>query len=305
MSNRDVHGRIFDIKKLAIHDGPGIRTTVFLKGCPLSCIWCHNPESISPKPELGYIPNKCSGCGACAAVCPTGAHSFSETGEHRIDRALCIHCFKCVDACLWEALTIYGRDVTVDQVMAKLLPDRSFFEESGGGVTLSGGEPLAQPAFAAALLKACREAGFHTCVDTSGCAPWAVFEQVIPYTSMFLYDVKFFDEALHKKYTGVPNSLILDNLRALGERGIPIEIRIPLIPHVNDDMEELAKTARFLSGVPVERVRLLPYNELARSKYTTIGREPTVPNERKQAREIMEAYGRLFRDAGLDVVVAE
>ncbi|MFA9379663.1 MAG: glycyl-radical enzyme activating protein [Acetanaerobacterium sp.] len=306
MSSSEINGIIFDIKKLAVHDGPGIRTTVFFKGCPLACIWCHNPEGIGRRPELGFFERKCSNCGACAAVCPTGAHKMTDDGKHILDRALCTHCFACVGACLWEALTIYGRVVSVDEVFEELLADKNFFTESGGGVTISGGEPLTQPEFAAALLRRCTEAGIHTCVDTSGSVPWKAIERVLPYTRMFLYDVKFFDEDLHIRYTGVSNKLILENLTKLGSCDVPIEIRIPIIPHINDSEEQLKKTAGLLAGIPsISGVRILPYNELAQTKYTLIGVDSTVPDERKQTKETMQNYARLLEGFGLSVVAGE
>jgi len=265
--------RIADIIRFSTHDGPGIRTTVFLKGCPLSCAWCHNPETISPTPEIGYVAKKCIGCGECVRVCPEGAHHIDDRG-HTFDRSLCVACGACAEACLGEALTLYGREMTAEEILATVLRDRAFYERTGGGLTLSGGEPLLQANFCAELLEMARREGIHTAVDTCGAVPWGAFEQVLPMTDIFLYDLKHTDPEIHRRYTGADNELILQNLRHLSEAGAAIEIRIPVIPGVNDDETFRAAADDLLGGLAgIREVKRLPYNPYARSKYEAVGRD--------------------------------
>jgi|LSQX01.1.fsa_nt_gb pyruvate formate lyase activating enzyme len=271
-------GRVASIIRFATQDGPGIRTTVFLKGCPLTCVWCHNPETISPAPELGYIARRCIGCGECARVCPQGAHTIAD-GHHSFDRDLCVACGACVEACLGNALTLYGRKMTAAEVLATVLEDRTFYEQSGGGMTLSGGEPLLQADFCAELLAMAKREGLHTAVDTCGMVPWEAFKAVLPVTNLFLFDLKQMDPELHRRYTGSDNAQILANLRRLSEAGAAIEIRIPLIPGVNDDERFLRAAGELLRGLEgIRAVRLLPFNALSHSKYEAVGREDTMPD---------------------------
>ncbi|MBQ2325234.1 MAG: glycyl-radical enzyme activating protein, partial [Clostridia bacterium] len=223
---------IFEIKRFAVHDGDGIRTTVFFKGCSLRCVWCHNPEGLCAFPQLGYYEHKCIGCGECAAVCPTNAHGI-ENGIHVLEREKCIACGRCAVACTNGALSLYGREVTVDELLPLLLEDREFYEESDGGVTLSGGECLMQADFCAELLKRLKEHGIHTAVDTCGFVSRETLDRVIPFTDVILYDIKAYDEEVHKKCTGVSNRRILDNLAYLDSVGKSVEIRIPYVPDYN------------------------------------------------------------------------
>jgi pyruvate formate lyase activating enzyme len=263
---------IADIIRFATHDGPGIRTTVFLKGCPLECAWCHNPETISPAPEIGYVATRCIGCGQCVRVCEQGAHRMDD-GRHLFDRERCVACGACADVCLGEALALYGREMTADELLAIVLEDRTFYEQTGGGMTLSGGEPLLQADFCAELLAMARREGLHTAVDTCGAVPWEAFEAVLPATDLFLYDLKHTDADLHERYTGMDNSLILENLRRLSEAGAAIEIRIPRVPGVNDDDTFRDEAEKLLSGLPgIRAVKFLPFNDYARSKYEALGR---------------------------------
>lgn len=236
-------GTIFEIKHFAVHDGPGIRTTVFLKGCPLKCLWCHNPEGISTKKQLEFIRHKCTNCGRCAAVCPTKAHALNAEHQHIFDRKKCINCDKCVSACFSGALSLYGKEVTTDEVMRDLLSDKDFYESGNGGITLSGGECLMQAAFCAELLQKCKQNGLHTAVDTCGMVPRAALDSVIPYTDLFLYDIKVIDEDVHKACTGQSNKLILENLSYLNEKKKAVEIRIPFVPHYNNG--QIKKSAHF------------------------------------------------------------
>jgi pyruvate formate lyase activating enzyme len=295
-------GRLLDIKRMAVHDGPGIRTTVFLKGCPLRCRWCHNPEGVSPKPEIGFLKKRCVSCGKCAKVCPRGAHVFSD-GSHLVNHALCAACGKCVDACLSDALEYYGREVSVEDGVKAVLEDKTFYIQSGGGCTLSGGEPLLQAEFCADLFRLLRKEGVHCAVDTSGAVGWESFETVLPYTDLFLCDVKHTDDQLHREHTGSPNRQILDNLKRLSECGVPIEIRIPTIPGFNADEESMAAMGKLLSGLPnIVGVRLLPYH-LARQKYETVGRPDTMPHVPLPNASAMARAAATLRRSGVGTVL--
>jgi pyruvate formate lyase activating enzyme len=296
-----ITGRVYDIKRFAVHDGPGIRTVVFLKGCPLRCAWCHNPEGMSAVPELSFTMQKCVGCGDCVRACPNGVHALPEVGVHTIDRTRCTLCGACVEACIPGALRIYGREVTVEELLEEVLADRPFYEQSGGGVTLSGGEPLSQPGFTAAFLHACKTAGLHTALDTSGAVPWSAFEAVLPDTDLVLYDVKHIDREAHRTWTGIDNVRILDNLQRLGRMGIPVEVRIPCLPGVNDG-KVLDRIAAFLREIPsLTEVRLLPYHDFARSKYTAIGLPDTMPQVEKPGPEAMAVLRAVMVRHGLRV----
>lgn len=272
---------IFEIKRFAVHDGDGIRTTVFFKGCTLKCIWCHNPEGIGFKPQLAFYANKCIGCGECKRICT---------------RDECITCGKCEEICLGSARKLYGREVTVEELMPQLLEDAEFYENSGGGVTLSGGECLCQADFCAELLRELKKNNIRTAVDTCGYVPRASIEKVMENTDIFLYDLKAIDEDVHIRCTGQPNGLILDNLRYIDSIGKPIEIRIPYVPGYNDD--QIEKMAKFLSGLRnITKVRVLPYHNYAGSKYASLTMENTLPDllptesEVKNAVELLKRYG--------------
>lgn len=277
---------ISDIKHFAVHDGDGIRTTVFLKGCSLKCLWCHNPEGIGFKPQIAYHPNKCIGCMECAAVCPSGAHSGQQ--EHGFDREKCIGCGACEPVCLGRAITFYGRTVTVEELLPELLEDRQFYENSGGGVTLSGGECLMQADFCAELLKTLKEQGIHTAVDTCGFVPGQALDQVMPYTDIFLYDLKAYDEDTHIRCTGQSNRTILENLRYLDACGKKCEIRIPYVPGLND--HQMEKIAAFLKPMKhITKVKVLAYHNYAGSKYAALGMENTLPGQLPTKEEVEKA----------------
>lgn len=264
-------GRVFDIQRFSIHDGPGIRTTVFLKGCPLACRWCHNPEGISPDIQLSFLPERCVGCGACLKACPRAAH-LMEAGIHRLDRTRCRACGACAASCPAEALAIVGRDMTVRDVLREVLEDKPFYETSGGGLTVSGGEPMRQADFTEALLAEARASGLHTCLETSGFADGDRIRRLLPLVDLFLYDVKHTDAALHRAATGVPNGPILRNLRALHDAGARIRIRVPFIPGANDGEGNLEGLRALVRSLPrLDGVDLMPYHRLGAGKRARLG----------------------------------
>lgn len=265
---------IFDLERNSYVDGPGIRTTVFFKGCNLRCAWCHNPESQAPAPQLLFYTDKCTGCGKCRPKCPNSLAS-------------CTLCGKCALYCPNDARELCGREVSPEEIFRELLRDRDYYAASGGGVTFSGGECMLQIDALEALLKLCREAGIHTAVDTAGHVPFEHFERILPYTDLFLYDIKSMDEATHRKYTGVSNARILENLHLLLYNGCRLWIRIPVIPGVNDTGEEMARIRDFLADSPApEKIELLPYHAMGEHKYAALGKEAqtfSVPTEAQLA----------------------
>lgn len=297
-------GTIFDIERFAVHDGPGIRTTVFLKGCPLRCLWCHNPEGMSRQPQLVFSPQKCIGCGHCMTVCPEKVHQLVN-GQHHIVWERCRACGTCAEGCYAGALELAGRQVTVVEVVEEVLRDRAFYETSGGGMTLSGGEPLAQYSFTRALLQAAKAEGVHTALDTTGLAPWRQLEGLLGHTDLILYDLKHMDRERHMALTGVPNEEILDNLRRLDDARQPIWIRIPLIPGRNDDDANYHALGRFLSGLRhIERIEILRYHRLAESKYESVGYTYDLPGLEPPSEEAAESRRRILLSYGLSQSIA-
>jgi pyruvate formate lyase activating enzyme len=293
-------GIVFDVERFAIHDGPGIRTTLFLKGCHLACWWCHNPESIAARPQLAFFPEKCIGCGRCFEVCPHGVHEKLPDGTHVLHREGCDACGLCTKSCYAEALVIEGREMTVTQAMEELRKDAPYYATSHGGVTLSGGEPMRQVDFTAAVLAASRAEGFHTALDTSGQAPWSDYERVLPHVSLVLYDFKLADAEAHRRYTGVSNELILENLARIDATGIPIEIRIPVIPGINDAREAMEDSARVLGSLRhLSAVALLPYHGLGETKYPRVGRSYRLDGLASPTRERMAEIASWFSARGL------
>lgn len=267
-----ITGTIFDIQRGALQDGPGVRTTVFLKGCPLDCRWCHNPESIAPEPVLAYDRARCTLCSACVEACPNGAPRVEAAGI-RIDRARCTQCGRCIAQCPEEALAVVGRVATVAEVLASVRADRDYYAASGGGVTLSGGEPMAQADFAEAILRAARAEGIHTGLDTSGLAPTERLARIAPWVDLFLYDVKAVDPARHRACTGVDSRPILDNLRMLHDQGARLRLRCPLAPGLNDGPADLSLLAELIRSLPrVEGVEIMPFHPLGRGKAARVGR---------------------------------
>lgn len=267
-------GTVFNIQKFCINDGPGIRTTVFLKGCPLSCLWCHNPESKAAKPELMYDVRKCIMCGKCATVCPSGCHSFSEEKGHIFDREKCISCGKCEEVCYSSALEMAGKLREAEDVIAEVMKDKAFYDNSGGGMTLSGGEPMLQFDFAYELFRLAKEKGLHTCIETCGYAPSENYRKIAPLVDIFLFDYKETDPLRHKEYTGVTNELILDNLRMLDEMGAKTVLRCPIIPTLNDREDHfkgIADTANSLKNVL--EINIEPYHPLGSGKSAMLGKK--------------------------------
>ncbi len=265
-------GLIFDVKRYAINDGPGIRATVFLKGCPLQCKWCHNPESLSANVQKMYSKSKCIGCLSCVDVCPEDACTMTVDGIVT-DTSLCTLCGKCAEICPTKATEMSGRIVTVDEIVKIIDKERIFFDQSGGGVTFSGGEPLMQSEFLIAVLAECGVRGIHRTVDTTGFAPTKRLLEVAKHTDHFLYDVKVMDSERHKRWTSIGNEKILHNLRVLSEIGASINIRLPLINNVNDDLENIEQTALFVAGLAgrKKRINILPYHNIAAGKYQKLG----------------------------------
>jgi pyruvate formate lyase activating enzyme len=258
-------GLILHIMRFSLHDGPGIRTTVFLKGCPLRCWWCHNPESQLPEPEIIYNEERCIGCGDCVRACPEAALHLDERVIH--DPGLCQRCGECVNACSAGARELAGRWMSVPEVMTEVLKDRIFFDESCGGITVSGGEPLMQAAFVEALLDNCRARRIRTVLDTCGFADSTVICRVSKNVDLFLYDLKLMDRERHLRFTGVRNDSILQNLKMLAERGCAVIVRIPVIPGVNDDSDNINALSSFLSSLHLLEIELLPYHRIASNKY--------------------------------------
>ena len=297
-----VEGLVFNLQRCSIHDGPGIRTTVFLKGCPLSCAWCHNPEGIDQRPELMLNADRCLTCGACIDACPV-AEGGAGPVSGSWDGTACLRCGSCVEVCPAEARELAGRSYGVDELADLVERDRPFFESSGGGVTFSGGEPLGQPRFLTACLQACRERGLRTAVDTCGLAPREQMLEVARLTDLVLFDLKHVDSDIHLNYTGADNRLILDNLKSLSAGETEIWVRVPLIPGVNDEAAHLDAIGLFLAALPRRhRVFLLPYHPIAESKTARLGGTRTfTPYVAPDAEALGAARSRL-QVFGLDVV---
>lgn len=293
---------IFNIQKFCIHDGPGIRTTVFFKGCPLRCLWCHNPESQAFGRQLLFDREKCNMCGRCLQACGRGAVSMSANGPVQ-DPDRCDLCEKCVDLCLNSAREVAGWEYSVSEVLAEIEKDRPFYEQSGGGVTFSGGEALGQIDFLAELAGACKNRGISVAVDTCGHAPLASLERMLDYTDVFLYDLKLMDPELHKKYIGKDNRLILENLAGLAARGAVINLRLPLVEGINDGNQNIAGIINFIKGMGIIRVNLLPYHDLGRAKYSRLDRGYRSGQLKAPPAERLAEIKRLFEANGHKVKI--
>lgn len=264
-------GFVFDIQRFSVHDGPGIRTLVFFKGCPLACTWCSNPESQRSTPELLFDTSKCLACGGCVETCPHGASRASGAGA-QYDRERCAACGACADVCPAEARTVAGRRVTAEEVVAEVLRDAPFFANSGGGVTLGGGEPLAQADFAREILTQCRARGIHTAIETCGYVAWHAFEAILPLTDLFFYDLKHLDAEAHSAQTGGDVARILSNLARLASAGRSVTVRVPVVPGFNDTPENIGAIAEHVVRLGIRDLHLLPYHRLGESKYRLLGR---------------------------------
>lgn len=300
-----ITGHVTEVQRFCVHDGPGIRTIVFLKGCPLRCLWCQNPEAQSPNKEIRYDREKCIGCLICIESCPQKAISLKNNKLYT-DRKKCIACGVCAEKCYAGAREIVGISYTVDEVFEIVGKDKVFYKNSGGGVTLSGGEPLFQSGFSASLLKRCKKNGINTAIETSGFAPWSHFKAVLEYTDFLLFDLKVIDLEVHRKYTGQPNELIISNLYKASKIAENIVIRFPCIPGINDDEENLKALARITKEVNACELHILPYHEIGVGKYRTIGRryllkDTDIPSSEKinRVKSILESEGININIGGL------
>lgn len=282
-------GLVSNIQRYSVNDGPGIRTTVFMKGCPLACKWCHNPESLRPKPELMLREDRCIGCGECILVCER--HAISRKGEHLVtDRSKCVACGRCVAVCYADARALVGSEMTSAEVVEEVLKDKAFFLESGGGVTFSGGEPFYQPEFLLSMLRVSKSNGLHTAVDTSGHFPPDLLDKADGLVDLYLFDLKTLDDSRHRDFTGASNVLILENLRRLAKHRKNVTVRIPIVPGFNDDIDEARRLGRFVEDLPgVDEVDILPYHKSGVEKYRRLGRPYALSDAIEPSRERLEA----------------
>jgi len=299
-----IDGWVFNIQRFSLHDGPGIRTTVFLKGCPLRCQWCHNPEGLTAQPQIRLTANLCTRCGRCVAACEQGGHAVTAEA-HLLHLEPCTRCGRCVDACLIGALEMVGKRMTVEDVLAVVRRDIPFYEQSGGGMTLSGGEPLAQFAFSKALLEAARTEGMHTAIETSALTAWEKLAELAPLVDLFLVDLKHTDDACHRQLTGVSNAQILDNIRRMAERDWPMLLRIPWVPTRNAEESFLTGLRAFLTALPHSpTVEFMPYHRLGIGKWSGLGGESTMPAELPAAKaEDIAPWAEALRADGVTVKV--
>ena len=296
---------VSNIQGYSIHDGPGIRTTVFLKGCGLACQWCSNPENISFKPELGYIANLCANCGACAEACSEHAITIEENYNH-IDRKRCTCCGDCESICSHHALVLYGRSMSVEEVFDIVKRDQMFYVRSGGGITISGGEPLLHHQFVSLLFEKCHLEDIHTCIETSGYAPSPNLIEILPLSNYVLFDLKFLDAEKHKQYTGKLNTLIQENAKIVANSGVDFLFRMPLIPDVNNSLQNIYDTIDFLRslGGLAKRIELMPYHRLGESKYRALGKEYILQNIKPMEIGQAEAVQQIFEQNGISCTIS-
>lgn len=294
---REMKGTITTIQRMSIHDGPGIRSTLFLKGCDLRCAWCHNPETWSARPQLQYVAGKCIGCGSCIAVCEARALRFAE--KVMVDRSHCTQCGRCVEVCVTGAMSWVGRQIEAEEAVRELLLDRTFFEESGGGVTLSGGEPLLQADFAEEVLRGCLAEGVHTAVESNLTEPWPTIERFLPLVRLWMCDLKVADSAKHRRWTGLGNERIVENLHRLAATGTPLIVRTPVVPGVNDTPEAVEALCRVVAGLNGRvAYELLGFHSLGFGKFDDLGMDnplagtpPLAPEKLADLQRIPERFG--------------
>ncbi|MCF8130348.1 MAG: glycyl-radical enzyme activating protein [Deltaproteobacteria bacterium] len=311
-TNSVLKGTVFSVQRYTVHDGPGTRTQIFLKGCPLRCKWCDNPESWSSDPEIGVFPQRCieiEKCGYCMEACPVEKGDVFQVKDHRvtaINRNLCTGCLKCAEACPANALTTWGKKVTAVDQIREVCQDRAFFDETGGGVTVSGGEPYFQSDFTKALLKESKRLNLHTCVESAMPVSWKTIEESLPYIDCFITDIKLIDTTKHLEYTGVSNELILENIRKLSNTGTPMVVRVPVVPGHNDSEDNIRGTVTFLRQEcrnAAMRLELLPFHELGKMKYDALGMSYPLKVLNKPSAEVygrkMSSLNEIVRSQGL------
>lgn len=295
-------GTIINIQKYSVHDGPGIRTSIFFKGCPLSCWWCHNPETHSKNHEIMFFEDRCTGCGRCENSCPNGSIKINGN-KAKVNKETCTLCGKCANVCLKEAREYVGKDISVNEIIKEIVKDRPFYEESNGGVTFSGGEPLIYSDFLSEVLERCKRLGIHTAIETSGYVPWGNIEKVIDNVDLFLYDLKLMDNNKHKIYIGSDNKLILDNLSKICERNSNVIIRMPIIAGINDNEEHVNKVIELISVLNILEVNLLPFHKMGMDKYKRLNKVYKLTGNEVPSQEKMDDLALRFKMAGIKVKI--